>query len=390
MQAEDDPARWADQKTDNSIRRNAQAICDALSVLTTEEQVNALNDVRRMLHEAGPFANEPVDLVEWVPSDSVKANDYNPNTVAPPEMELLYVSIEQDGYTQPIVSMRDESGAREVVDGFHRHRVGKEKADIRERISGFLPLVAIRESQSEKTDRMAATIRHNRARGKHRVDAMSEIVIELKRRNWSDAKIAKNLGMDQDEVLRLCQMSGIAELFSDEDFSFAWDVEGDPQSEDEAAIEEEFGVEPQGSGGGGRVFHTWDEWECYPAGFYDEHPPSTDLTDDDCREIYAEFLKDPVAFEAALERVIREWPNSCAHYLTNQRMNRIAWLGQASVCIAHGIPSRYRGGFNMLSDEEQERANLVALDALNKWMRQNGRIELTMEQAQGNGKVDLY
>lgn len=194
--------------------------------LTLDETVNLLNSIRETLHEVSPFKNEPVDFVKWVKNDAVYANDYNPNSVAPPEMELLRVSIDADGYTQPIVSMPDPDGKYEVIDGFHRHRVGKEFPTVRERIQGYLPLVQIRETQTDKTDRMASTIRHNRARGKHKVEAMSDIVIELKKRNWSDDKIAKNLGMEPDEVLRLCQISGIADLFSDADFSQSWDVDG--------------------------------------------------------------------------------------------------------------------------------------------------------------------
>lgn len=194
--------------------------------LSLDETVNLLNSIRETLHEVSPFKNEPVDFVKWVKNDTVYANDYNPNSVAPPEMELLRVSIDADGYTQPIVSMPDPDGKYEVIDGFHRHRVGKEFPTVRERVQGYLPLVQIRETQTDKTDRMASTIRHNRARGKHKVEAMSDIVIELKKRNWSDDKIAKNLGMEPDEVLRLCQISGIADLFSDADFSQSWDVDG--------------------------------------------------------------------------------------------------------------------------------------------------------------------
>lgn len=189
------------------------------------QKVEAINSTREALHEISPFRSEPVDFVKWVPNLAVHQNDYNPNSVAPPEMELLRVSIDADGYTQPIVSMADPDGSFEVIDGFHRHRVGKECADIALRVHGYLPLVQIRETQMDKTDRMASTIRHNRARGKHKVEAMSDIVIELKKRNWSDEKIAKNLGMDADEVLRLCQISGIADLFSDEEFSMSWDVD---------------------------------------------------------------------------------------------------------------------------------------------------------------------
>lgn len=192
--------------------------------LSTGGKVTALNIIREYLHEIGPFASEPVDFVRWVESDGVTANDYNPNSVAPPEMELLRVSIMADGYTQPVVT-NQEAGKLVVVDGFHRTRVGKECEDVRNRVKGHIPTVQIRASQTDITDRMASTIRHNRARGKHAVEAMSDIVIELKRRNWSDDKIAKNLGMEQDEILRLCQISGIAELFQDQDFSAAWDIE---------------------------------------------------------------------------------------------------------------------------------------------------------------------
>lgn len=197
----------------------------SLADMPLAERVNALNEAREALHEVSPFKSEPVDFVRWVSNTLVHANDYNPNSVAPPEMELLRLSIEADGYTQPIVSMADPDNTFEVIDGFHRHRVGKECADIQGRVHGYLPLVQIRESQEDKSDRMASTIRHNRARGKHRVEAMSDIVIELKKRNWSDEKIAKNLGMEPDEVLRLCQISGLAELFTDDDFSQSWDVD---------------------------------------------------------------------------------------------------------------------------------------------------------------------
>ena len=197
----------------------------ALTGLPLQDKVEAINELRAAIHEHSPFGAEPVDFVRWVPNVNVYANSYNPNSVAPPEMELLRLSIDADGYTQPIVAMADPDGRYEVIDGFHRHRVGKECAGINGRIHGYLPLVQIRESQQDKTDRMASTIRHNRARGKHRVEAMSEIVIELKKRNWSDEKIAKNLGMEPDEVLRLCQISGLAELFADSDFSSSWDVD---------------------------------------------------------------------------------------------------------------------------------------------------------------------
>lgn len=195
-------------------------------------RVDNLNRIREAIADHSPFKSEPVDFVRWVPADIVHANDYNPNKVAPPEMELLRLSIARDGYTQPIVAMQDEAGGVEVIDGFHRHRVGKEYADVRERVHGYLPVVQIREDRTEKGDRIASTIRHNRARGKHMVQAMSDIVVELKRRNWSEARIGKELGMDPDEVLRLCQITGLAELFADERFSQAWDIEQDVRDQD--------------------------------------------------------------------------------------------------------------------------------------------------------------
>jgi ParB-like chromosome segregation protein Spo0J len=190
---------------------------------TAAGRIARLNSIRRTVSELSPFANEPVDCVEWVPADTVTANDYNPNEVAPPEMELLARSISADGYTQPIVAM-DEGERHVVVDGFHRHRVGKEVPEVRDRVHGYLPVVRIRTDRQDRGDRIAATIRHNRARGKHQVLAMSDIVLELKRRNWSDDKIGRELGMDPDEVLRLAQITGIAEAFKDRDFSEAWEA----------------------------------------------------------------------------------------------------------------------------------------------------------------------
>lgn len=186
-------------------------------------KIRRLNALRQLIAEHSPFSAEPVDLVEWVPADDVRANDYNPNSVAPPEMELLRLSIMADGYTQPIVTMPDDEG-RVVIDGFHRHRVGKEMPDVKARIHGYLPVVRIRQDRHDRNDRVAATIRHNRARGKHQVIAMSDIVIDLARRNWSDAKISRELGMDEDEVLRLKQISGLAEAFADREFSEAWEA----------------------------------------------------------------------------------------------------------------------------------------------------------------------
>lgn len=188
-----------------------------------DEQVSALNELREIISTYSPFNSEPVDFVRWVSINDISANDYNPNTVAPPEMELLRISIASDGYTQPIVA-NDEDGVKVVVDGFHRNRVGREIPEIKEKLHGYLPIVQIRAQQTNKADRMASTIRHNRARGKHQVVAMSDIVLDLKRRNWSDEKIARELGMDSDEVLRLAQITGLAEAFKNREFSKSWEA----------------------------------------------------------------------------------------------------------------------------------------------------------------------
>lgn len=200
-------------------------IKNLLDSKSDDEKIEIINQIKLFLHENSPLKNEPVDCVLWIKNNNVYANDYNPNSVAPPEMELLRLSIASDGYTQPIVTMKTENEQREVIDGFHRNRVGKECADIQERVHGYLPVVTINSDRTDKGDRMAATVRHNRARGKHSVTAMSDIVVELKRRNWSNEKIASHLGMEPDEVLRLYQITGLSELFSNEEFSTAWEIE---------------------------------------------------------------------------------------------------------------------------------------------------------------------
>jgi ParB-like chromosome segregation protein Spo0J len=208
----------------DALNKVRGVLAELLSDGPIEQRVNMLNAVREIIAEFSVFASEPVDFVRWVPADEVQANDYNPNSVAPPEMELLRLSIMNDGYTQPIVTNHEDHYV--VVDGFHRNRVGKECDDVRDKLHGYLPVVQIRGSQTERPDRIASTIRHNRARGKHKVHAMSDIVLELKRRNWSDKKIAKELGMDADEVLRLAQISGLAEAFKNHEFSSAWIATG--------------------------------------------------------------------------------------------------------------------------------------------------------------------
>lgn len=375
---------------------NIESLIEELSSLDTVERIEALNDIRAKLHAISPLKNEPVDFVRWVPAAIVTANDYNPNSVAPPEMELLRTSISADGYTQPIVG-NEEDGRIVVVDGFHRHRVGKECADINARIHNYLPVVQIRSEQVSLDHRMASTVRHNRARGKHKVEAMSDMVIELKRRNWSDEKICKELGMDRDEVLRLCQISGLSEIFSGQEFSKAWEPEGHISPDDFEDIsgdakdyaDQEIEVKTANTNDENRVFHTFDKWECNKAGFYESKPPKG-MTADHCRAYYRELLADIPEFERVLECVITEWKHSCEHYLTNSAMNRIAWLGQASLCYKYGIPSEFRGGYGLLTEAQQLAADEAALRALNRWMERNGREPVALEDANPNRQSDIY
>ena len=164
----------------------------------------------------------PVYNVQAFPVENIKANDYNPNRVAPPEMKLLEISIWEDGYTQPIVCYYDkENDEYIVVDGFHRYTTMMTSPRIYERERGLMPVVVI---DKPLGDRMASTIRHNRARGSHNVDLMSNIVAELLEMGKSDSWICRNIGMSADEVLRLKQITGLASLFKDEEFSRSWEV----------------------------------------------------------------------------------------------------------------------------------------------------------------------
>jgi ParB-like chromosome segregation protein Spo0J len=165
----------------------------------------------------------PVYNVLRVPIDKVQANDYNPNSVAPPEMELLETSIWEDGYTMPVVCFYDEDNDKYiVVDGFHRYTVLKNSKRVFDREQGMLPVSVI---DKDLSDRMASTIRHNRARGSHNLELMSTIVSELVEMGKGDAWICKHIGMSQDELLRMKQITGLASLFENKDFSESWEAE---------------------------------------------------------------------------------------------------------------------------------------------------------------------
>ena len=185
-----------------------------------DEKVDAINTVKQRLHDISPFSGEPCDCVQWIKQDDIQANEYNPNHVATPEMKLLYESIKLDGYTMPIVTYDLGNGKREIVDGFHRNRVGREHSDIKKRVHGYLPVSTIDKPADE---RIGSTIRHNRARGTHGIRPMADIVIDLARSGWDDLKICQKLGMDLDEVIRLKQITGLKEAFMNHDFSKSWE-----------------------------------------------------------------------------------------------------------------------------------------------------------------------
>jgi len=376
----------------NKIVASVKALVNDLDLA---EQVEIINEIRSGIHDVSPFKNEPVDFVKWVVNKDVVANDYNPNKVAPPEMELLEVSIMNDGYTQPIVTWNNpDKNKTEVIDGFHRNRVGKESKVVLNRIKGFLPVVDIRKEQSGKNDRIASTIRHNRARGKHQVDAMSEIVIELKNRNWTNARISKQLGMDEEEVLRLCQISGLEHLFSDSDFSNAWEssdsINDNFEPITDIVTETELGLyKIPNEKDNTRIFHTYDKWECHKAGFYKSVKDG--WTHEESENEYVRILSNTELFAEILAKIITEWKYSCEHYLSNKSMNRIAWLGQAAVCYESGVPSRYSSAWNKLTEEEKNSANKVAFEYLNKWLENNDMQEIGLNEALLIGRqVELY
>lgn len=195
-----------------------------LQSLPEDQRIAAINAFRQAIHEHSPFREQPVDCVLWIKQGEITANDYNPNNVAPPEKRLLCKSLEMDGFTQPIVVTESDAQHYEIVDGFHRHEMGSNRAILKRQLKGYLPVTCLRKARQKKGDRMAATIRHNRARGRHQIHAMSDIVRELVQLGWDDAKIGQELGMDSDEVLRLKQINGLLELFADRRYSEAWTV----------------------------------------------------------------------------------------------------------------------------------------------------------------------
>jgi ParB-like chromosome segregation protein Spo0J len=218
-------------KNQTNMKEKILSLIPNYEFLSNDEKIDIINEIKIALHEISPMRNEPVDCVLWVKNDNVKANDYNPNSVAPPEMELLRQSIMEDGYTQPIVSFKEDSQIT-VIDGFHRNRVGKEVEEVRNRVYGRLPVVNINQWKQGRSDRMASTIRHNRARGSHNIELMSTIVSELVEMGKGDAWICKHVGMSKDELLRMKQITGLASLFQNKSFSNAWESDTDLSESD--------------------------------------------------------------------------------------------------------------------------------------------------------------
>lgn len=198
------------------------SIRDDLAALLAQytNPFEGINEIRSLLHEMSPGTSQPVDFVRWIQIDKVEPNDYNPNSVARIEMGLLLKSIEHDGYTQPVVTIYDgERDKYVIVDGFHRYFVMRSNQEIYNRTAGYLPCVVIEKGIN---DRMAATIRYNRALGKHSVQGMSSMVFHMLDNGWADADICNELGMEPEELLRLKHITGFSKLFSDAEYKQAW------------------------------------------------------------------------------------------------------------------------------------------------------------------------
>ena len=188
--------------------------------LKHQDKIKFLNDLKNFIHNELSEIKQPIDLVIWIPIEMVEPNDYNPNSVAKIEMGLLYKSIKHDGYTQPVVTIFDEiKGKYIIVDGFHRYFTCKTNKDIYDLNKGCLPCVVIKKDINE---RMAATVRHNRARGAHSVSGMSNMVFEMLQNGWKDEEICNHLGMEAEELLKLKHITGFSKLFTGIEYSNEW------------------------------------------------------------------------------------------------------------------------------------------------------------------------
>ncbi len=202
-------------------------IKDTLEIIKNEvnsstDPLLTIEQIRDLLFELSPVKGMPVDRVRWIPIDLVEPNDYNPNAVASKEMGLLYVSIDHDGYTQPIVTVYDpEKQKYVIVDGFHRYFVAKSYPGILAKMRGNVPVTVIDKSIN---DRMASTVRHNRARGEHSITGMGKLVFDMLKNGWTDAKICNNLGLEPEELLKLKHITGFSALFKNQEYNKAWET----------------------------------------------------------------------------------------------------------------------------------------------------------------------
>ena len=189
--------------------------------INAEDQISIIEEIKELLHDLSPLKEQPVNRIRWVLIDEVCPNDYNPNSVAKKEMGLLYTSIKHDGYTQPIVTIQDQkTGKYVIIDGFHRYYTAKTNADILERNKGYLPIVVL---EKDINDRMASTVRHNRARGMHSIAGMSSMVFTMLENGWSDKEICNELGMGVEELVKLKHITGFSKLFADAEYNKAWE-----------------------------------------------------------------------------------------------------------------------------------------------------------------------
>ena len=199
------------------LMNNLKAIIESLP---NDERQTFIASVKSFVSGFSDKKHNPVDNVIWVNYNMVEANDYNPNAVAKREMKLLYTSIKHDGYTQPIVTIWDEQKQKYVIiDGFHRYASMVYNKDLRELNNSMVPIVVL---DKDINDRMASTIRHNRARGKHSVQGMSNIVLQMLKNGWSDSEICNELGLEAEELVRLKYVTGFAKLYEDKEYSKAW------------------------------------------------------------------------------------------------------------------------------------------------------------------------
>jgi ParB-like chromosome segregation protein Spo0J len=193
-----------------------------LLITLSNKNNNFIHEIRLFLHNEISKSTQPIDNVLWVDINKVKPNDYNPNSVASVELKLLYTSIKHDGYTQPIVTIRDdENDCYVIVDGFHRYFTMKNNKDIFDLNNGLVPIVVIK---SNINDRMASTVRHNRARGKHSVTGMSNMVFNMLENGWSDSHICNELGMEAEELIKLKHITGFSKLFNNIEYKKSWET----------------------------------------------------------------------------------------------------------------------------------------------------------------------